>query len=71
MSGIHHEDPKNTKVTGAAPSRSVLDRVDGTSARLSAWTFVVFVHFVVSSGEDLESRLRLDGADEWAKLRVH
>ena len=53
MSGIHHEDPKNLKGDGAAPSSSVLEKSDRTPDRRSARSFVAFVLFVVSLGEDL------------------
>ena len=51
--GIHHEDPKNTKSAGTLHSLSVLYKVDRTSDRLSHPSFVLFVAFVVSLGEDL------------------
>ena len=76
MSGIHHEDPKDTKSTGAAPSPSVLDKFERTPEPLFARDFVSFVHFVVSLGEewgavtDLPTRSREARARRFAKSKA-
>ncbi|MGE3312017.1 MAG: hypothetical protein AB7O66_18795 [Limisphaerales bacterium] len=56
---IHHEGTKNTKAADTTHGQSVVYRFDRTPEWLSSRSFVAFVNFVVSLGEDLGRAQRL------------